>query len=234
MQEMTNTESAVWNKFEIGLKQLNRNQVTIENRFSELSHAVDFALENGIAGPSQGYLANMKERGERLKSAIAALNNAHNLTQTKSAFVSASRDYPGDLDILADPKLPQSTIDASTFDRDLLPIYQELGIWPLVVKGAILLGMALIVNGIVDAVTETIESQNKYNQEIQRAQTDAETTFSKDPSIFKLWTKYKQAITGIKPGMFESIGKGLGGTAGIALALLVGYFIFQSVRGKSK
>lgn len=233
MRDMEIQERALWTKFEIGLKQLNRNQVAIDQRFASLSAAVNFAVKNRVAGLAESRLMDMQERGARIKAAISALNNAYNLTQMQSAFTVASSEYPGDFDILANQDLPQQMIEASTFDRQFLPVHQELGIWPLVLKGAILLGMAIIVKGVVDAVTDTIESQNAYNKDIQHAQTDAETTFSKDPKIFKMWTDYKRAISGIKPGLFEKFTEGAGSIALVGIALVVGYFVFQQVR-KSK
>jgi len=226
-RKLNKIERSSWIKFVSGLNKLNSVQYSIITRLDRLQYANAFIQQKKLDIALDRSLVN---RSRLLNSAIVQLNNAHSLIQSGAAFVQNSQKFKNDLDIaIRENTISESLARNATFRRSQI-IDENLGVVPILMP-LVAVGISVIVYGIVDAVTDTIREANQLNRDISKEQNLTELKFSKNPSIFKAWTKYKSKIIGAgKEALASTFGGGLGGMVGIGLALVMGYFLFKMVK----
>jgi len=221
-------ERLVWTKFVHDLNRLNAVQYNIIRGLDRLQSTNVFIQQNNVNITLDKSLI---ARSRLLNNKIVPLNNAQSLIQSGAAFVQNSQKFKNDLDIAVKEKtLSPSMIKNATFRRSQI-IDENLGVVPILMP-LVVVGISVIVYGIVNAITETIREANQLNRDIQSEQKTTELELSKNPSIFKTWTKYKSKIMGTdKGGLVSTVfGEDMGGMIGIGLALVVGYFLFKMVK----
>jgi hypothetical protein len=242
MQALNNEQRKQWFIFVNGLKRLNRDFMITRGRALLLSQTIEFYKDNTEALPPSfqfDKISNYTRAFKQFSSQVNALNNAYALTQSGLAALVPSTVFTGGLDIVADrDQLTEQQIKNATFNRADFFKDSELGIAPLIpllIKGAIVLGGALVVLGVTDSITEASVKQKKLDLAIVKAQSEVENDMKDDPQIFKMWTDYKaKTLKTVKAGFLDSIGGGGLGIAGVGLAIIIGFIIFQKVSGGRK
>lgn len=243
VQAMNSKQRAQWNKFVNDLRELNRLHLIVKGRLVSITSAIDIYKKQTEALPPSyniGPLMRIKSYVGKMEGIVRSLNYSYSLIQSTNAGVAPSIKYPGDLDIVTIANLPggisPGEIQAATYNRAMLPRADSLGvapILPLIIKGALALGGAAIVYGIVNAVTETIVKEKKLDVELIRAQGLIESDMKDDPQIFKLWTDYKKkTLAPAKRGIMDSIGAAGVGIAGLAIAGVVGFVLIKALASK--
>jgi hypothetical protein len=242
MQGLNNEQRKQWFTFENGLKRLNRDFMITRGRALLLRQTIEFYKNNTEALPPSfqwDKIQSYQKAFKQFSNQVRALNYAYSLTQSGFAALVPSSVFPGDLDLVADrEQLSEQQIQAATFNRVDFFKDSELGIAPLIpllIKGAIVLGGALVVLGVTNSITESSLKQKKLDLAIVKAQSQIEFDMKDDPQIFRMWTDYKaKTLKTVKAGFLESIGGGGLGIAGVGLAIIVGFIIFQKVSGGRK
>lgn len=228
-RKLNSIERSIWTKFVHDLNRLNAIQYSIIRGLDRLQNTNVFIQQNNVNIVLDKSLI---ARSRLLNNKIVPLNNAQSLIQSGAAFVQNSQKFKNDLDIAIKEKtLSPSMIKNATFRRSQVIDESGLGVVPILMP-LVVVGISVIVYGIVNAITETIREANQLNRDIQSEQKTTELELSKNPSIFKTWTKYKSKILGTdKGGLVSTVfGEDMGGMIGIGLALVVGYFLFKMVK----
>lgn len=244
MQALNNEQRKQWFTFENGLKVLNRDFMITRGRALLLMQTIEFYKNNTEALPPSfqfDKIAAYKKAFQQFSGQVRALNNAYSLTQGGFAGLVPSSVFTGDLDIIADrDQLSEQQILDATFNRADFFKDSELGfviapLIPLLIKGAIVLGGAIIAAGITNTITESSVKQKKLDLAIIKAQSEIEKDMSDNPRLFSMWTDYKaKTLKTVKAGFLDSIGGGGLGIAGVGIALIVGFLIFRNISGGRK
>lgn len=239
-----------WETFVSELTQLNKRFYITKGRAYLLTKTLEWYKKETKTLPTVfnfEEIAHYQRVFKKYAKAVRSLNNALALSQSGHAVLAPSQNFPGDLDLIADQKrLSESEVKNATFWRPDLPTEKDLNmgvviapIIPLLVKGAIFIGGAVVVSGIVNAVTESNVAQKRIEKEIVAIQAKVESEIAENPDLFAKWAEYKKkTLAPIEKTFWQSfgeqLGQGMGPAIGIALVAVVGLFLFKQIEGKKK
>lgn len=230
--KMNSQQRSKWLGGMKALNQLNQDFDRIKSMAQSSAQVAQwFEQKTGALPPSwkrnADLRASIERRGKVLERKLSALNYAYMLIKTNTAFVTESQRYPGDFDIVTNKNPESDEIQEAIFRRSLdgLGLAFLAPFVPMIIKGAVFIGGAVLAYGCVDAVSEAVVESKQIEKEIVHVQAQLQKDMARDPDIFKQFTKMKANLA--ENSWFDSLKSAAGGAVGFAAVLLVGLLIFK-------
>jgi len=234
------TQRQQWNRFYTGLHDLNRRFAKSRFDMWVIQQMIDTYKKHTEALPPSFQFEQISQWqgiANQWMAGVTALNNAYALTQSGSAYVSPSKDVPGDLDIVVENgTLPDAVVTGATFSNQLPTGDGTLGLWPLVVGGALVIAGLVIVSGMVSSVADSVVKHKRMDVNIERIKANLTADMkTAGPEVLKAWQEVEKAqIKPAEKGFFESVKAGAGGFAIVAVAAIVLMFAWKYFGGKKE
>lgn len=235
---LNSQQKTQWTKFTNGMNELNRRFAKTRFDLWVIQKAIEtYRNYDGSYPPS--FSANDVTTWQGIATTwlqgVTQLNNAYALTQSGSAYVSPSKTAPGDLDIVVEADtLPESVVTNATYNTDLPD--GTLGLWPLVIGGAIVITALVLVSGIVGKVTDAIVRHKRLDANVEKIKADVEKDMkSANPEIYKLWADLKEKqIQPAEKSFMDQLKEGASGFVLVALAAFALFAAWKMFGGKKQ
>lgn len=239
IQEVQGPALQAWREFESTLEKVSSQVSGLKIAYTLLAEEKAAAEKGGVQFPRIDTRKIFKKIAA-LSKKVTALNFAYMYTQTLTAGVQASQQFPGDLDIVirkdtADT-LGKSRVKDATVNLSEKAIQENLEGIPLVVAGVAV--VALVVGAIV-TVSVLENRAEKYKMQIEKGRQQIEKAALRNPKALAAFTKlratenHKQGQAWIDKLLGPGTGKALtGGVLGIGLLLVGGFLLFKYMEKK--